>query len=116
MLLYHQESLLSMLWNAAQDYSGIKRMQRRNEQEKGEEKETTIRDCIEAHSAAWLNIIFSIIYGAKAPQLAHKNPEPFGVSAGLALDSTKPIFLMRLLSLLSLLRFLYTIIISTPIS
>jgi hypothetical protein len=46
-----------MLWNAAQDYSGIKRMQRRNEQEKGEEKETTIRDCIGVSSAALLNII-----------------------------------------------------------
>jgi hypothetical protein len=32
-LLYHQESLLSMLWNAAQDYPGRKRIQRRNEQE-----------------------------------------------------------------------------------
>jgi hypothetical protein len=50
-----------MLWNAAQDYSGRKRMQRRNEQENGEEKEIKIRNCIEAHSAAWLNIIFSII-------------------------------------------------------
>jgi ribonuclease PH len=45
-----------MLWNAAQDYSGRKRMQRRNEQEnkKGEEKE--IRDCIEASLSAWLNL------------------------------------------------------------
>jgi hypothetical protein len=52
---------LSMLWNAAQDYSGRKRMQRRNEQEnkKGEEKE--IKNCIRVYSAAWLNIIFSII-------------------------------------------------------
>jgi len=39
-----------MLWNAAQDYSGRKRMQRRNEQEnkKGEEEEVRVRDCIEA--------------------------------------------------------------------
>jgi hypothetical protein len=62
-LFYYQKYILSMLWNAAQDYSGRKRMQRRNEQENknGEEKEIKIRNCIEAHSAAWLNIIFSII-------------------------------------------------------
>jgi len=31
MLLYHQKDILSMLWNAAQDYSSWKRMQRKNE-------------------------------------------------------------------------------------
>jgi hypothetical protein len=43
-----------MLWNAAQDYSSRKRMQRRNEQENknGEEKEIRIRDCIEASLSA----------------------------------------------------------------
>jgi hypothetical protein len=53
-----------MLWSAAQDYSSRKRMQRRNEQKnkKGEERKIRIRDCIEALSAAWLNIIFSIIF------------------------------------------------------
>src|SRR5215207_9077206 len=30
-LLYHQKYILSMLWNAAQDYSNRKRIQRKNE-------------------------------------------------------------------------------------
>jgi hypothetical protein len=41
-----------MLWDAAQDYSGRKRMQRKNEQEKEKEKEIRIRTYIEAFSAA----------------------------------------------------------------
>jgi hypothetical protein len=35
-----------MLWNAAQDYSNRKRIQRKTEYEEKEEKE--IRDCLEA--------------------------------------------------------------------
>jgi hypothetical protein len=49
-----------MLWNAAKKYSNRKRVQR-----KTTEKEKKITDCIEVSSAAWLNTIFSIYYGAK---------------------------------------------------
>ena len=42
MLLYHQESLLSMLWNAAQDYSNRKRIQKRNELRKTDYKTGTV--------------------------------------------------------------------------
>jgi hypothetical protein len=38
--LYHHKNLLSMLWNAAQDYSGRKRMQRKSEQEKNTKQGT----------------------------------------------------------------------------
>ena len=69
-LLYHQKDILSMLWNAAQDYPGRKRMQRKSVQ--GEKT----KDCIKALQAAWLNIIFSILSGAKASQLAHTNSKP----------------------------------------
>jgi hypothetical protein len=46
-----------MLWNAAQDYSSRKRMQRRNEQE----EENEIGNCIEASLFAKLKYCLFII-------------------------------------------------------
>jgi hypothetical protein len=62
-----------MPWDAVKMYSSRKTIQGKTEQEnkKGEKKEIRSRGCIEVPSAAWLNIIFFIHYGAKN-QLVHK--------------------------------------------
>jgi len=54
-----------MLWNAVQDYSGRKRIQRRNEQEnkKGEEEEVRVRDCTEVSLLVCIaKILFVLVF------------------------------------------------------